>query len=932
MTMQKTDTRSRMALSCGFAILAVVLMVAVLRPSIALADAPLSWSPPTQLAHGTHPAEGLRAISCPTTGFCVAADESGNILWSTAPAGGAGGWHLSTVETFSTSFAGVSCPTTSFCLAVDTNSNIFSSTDPTGGASAWKVTAKDESGVPAGISCASASLCVVVDNQGDVLTSTEPTGPQSAWTATKVDGTGLRGISCPSSGLCVASDAAGSVVTSTEPTGGASKWHLANIDHSNTLGSVSCPTTTFCVVTELTSVLTSTNPTGGVAAWSEPASIATVFSGLTISCASATLCVAADFIGNVYTSTNPTGGSGAWTEGTVDPQTESTESAISCVPGSTWCALADGLGNVVINPEAAAGTWTTTHVDSAVVPNLLNTVSCASTTLCFATDAEGTVTFTIDPAGGASTWSVPVLADNDGLNDLSCIPGLCVGVDGGNGLVTSTEPTGNSSKWHFAEVVPNNLNGFIGISCPTTTLCVGTDYGDGSIITSTNPTGGTGAWTTTNINGEHGLGYPSCPTASFCVVNSTEGTILWSTNPTGGAGSWHLTHTALSEAYTVSCPTATLCVVAGSEGKVVTSTNPTGGAGAWSGAVVADSSGFGITTLACSHEGFCVGGDEFGDVTTSSNPFGGAGAWTTTNIVGGLPQFEESISGLACPSSDLCVAVDIYGNEMTGTPAGSSGAPVNSSPPSIAGTTTQGQALTETNGSWSNSPTSFAHEWQRCDSAGANCKTIPGATSTSYTLQAPDVGSTVRVSESASNSHGTGGSVVSAATAVVAAETTGGGGGGTPTTDGGVGAITIKTSGPGSGPPPPVVISSAQVSALLLSQLGPKGKAASIASLLKRGGLTMPFRALEPGVLLVQWYELSKGAKLAKARAKRVLVASGQVTFSTAGNANCKLKLTSAGKKLLKRSSHLQLTAKASFKPTDKAAVNTTKRFSLSRG
>src|SRR6185436_3257797 len=59
-------------------------------------------------------------------------------------------------------------------------------------------------------------------------------------------------------------------------------------------------------------------------------------------------------------------------------------------------------------------------------------------------------------------------------------------------------------------------------------------------------------------------------------------------------------------------------------------------------------------------------------------------------------------------------------------------APANTAAPSISGTAQQGQTLTESHGTWTNSPTSFSYQWQRCDSAGANCAPISSATASTY--------------------------------------------------------------------------------------------------------------------------------------------------------------------------------------------------------
>src|SRR5439155_8351053 len=94
--------------------------------------------------------------------------------------------------------------------------------------------------------------------------------------------------------------------------------------------------------------------------------------------------------------------------------------------------------------------------------------------------------------------------------------------------------------------------------------------------------------------------------------------------------------------------------------------------------------------------------------------------------------------------------------------------PVNTAPPTITGTAQQGQTLTEHNGTWTNSPTSFAYQWQRCNSEGTSCVAISGATNQTYVLVAEDVAHTIRGQETASKAGGPSSPATSAQTAVVA--------------------------------------------------------------------------------------------------------------------------------------------------------------------
>src|SRR5579859_160966 len=95
--------------------------------------------------------------------------------------------------------------------------------------------------------------------------------------------------------------------------------------------------------------------------------------------------------------------------------------------------------------------------------------------------------------------------------------------------------------------------------------------------------------------------------------------------------------------------------------------------------------------------------------------------------------------------------------------------PANTAVPVVTGTAQEGQTLQTSNGEWANQPTSFAYQWLRCDSGGANCAPISGATGQSYVLVTADVGSTIRSQVTASNQFGSA-SADSAQTPVVAAK------------------------------------------------------------------------------------------------------------------------------------------------------------------
>src|SRR5437764_11838668 len=100
--------------------------------------------------------------------------------------------------------------------------------------------------------------------------------------------------------------------------------------------------------------------------------------------------------------------------------------------------------------------------------------------------------------------------------------------------------------------------------------------------------------------------------------------------------------------------------------------------------------------------------------------------------------------------------------------AAATGAPTNTAPPTITGSSTTGQTLTAQPGTWDGTqPITYAYQWQSCDKNGANCADIGGATSQTYRIAPSDADKTIRVRVTAKNSVGSA-TATSAQTGLVA--------------------------------------------------------------------------------------------------------------------------------------------------------------------
>jgi hypothetical protein len=127
-----------------------------------------------------------------------------------------------------------------------------------------------------------------------------------------------------------------------------------------------------------------------------------------------------------------------------------------------------------------------------------------------------------------------------------------------------------------------------------------------------------------------------------------------------------------------------------------------------------------------------------------------------------------ALAGAAMLAAAFVAALAVTGSSGYAAPSAvQQYAPANTTRPTIAGTAQEGSALTANPGVWTgDQPIVYTYQWRRCNAGGNNCVAIPNADDQTYTVNANDIGDTLRVNVTARNSQGSS-SAESAQTAVV---------------------------------------------------------------------------------------------------------------------------------------------------------------------
>jgi hypothetical protein len=274
-------------------------------------------------------------------------------------------------------------------------------------------------------------------------------------------------------------------------------------------------------------------------------------------------------------------------------------------------------------------------------------ISCPSESLCVAVDVGGNVLTSTDPSAAVPSWTPTTIDPGQELTSVSCASRtLCVAVDGKGDAFASTDPAGES--WTSAGDVDAGRR-LTGVACPSTSLCVAVDEG-GNVLTSTHPTGS--GWTI-EAHAASGLVAVSCASASLCVGVDQGGEALASSEP--ATSGWHTRAIdSTPPLAAISCAPSGTCVAVDGKGDALASADPGVEAPTWSSTAIADGS---LTAISCAASGLCVALDGAGTAHASDDPTAPAPGWSTSPAVAG-------VTGVSCLPGGFCVAIDAAGGAL----------------------------------------------------------------------------------------------------------------------------------------------------------------------------------------------------------------------------------------------------------------------------
>jgi photosystem II stability/assembly factor-like uncharacterized protein len=319
---------------------------------------------------------------------------------------------------------------------------------------------------------------------------------------------------------------------------------------------------------------------------------------------------------------------------------------IDCLDVNT-CFATVGLGSgAVLVTRDGGATWSLN-----VFPNswYISGISCPDDQTCFiAGDGPNDAGSIYATTNGGTTWvdesaSLPHQGGNyDTLSSISCPTDLDCFATGDQNMVATTD---GGQTWTF-QSIPEPTGQIYAVTCTGSSSCFAASTTDSSVSILNTVDGGS-QWEQQEAFSQPNdyLGI-SCPTSAVCVsvgptywANTQDGGATWSSGPlpVGTSGS-----------STVSCPSVTVCIASTGTG-VVSTMN---GGSTWSPDTlppnVWPNQGGYVEGISCPSDQTCFAAHLADSLFVTND---GGSTWASTSLTGG-----GQISTLACPSALTCYA------------------------------------------------------------------------------------------------------------------------------------------------------------------------------------------------------------------------------------------------------------------------------------
>ncbi|HEY2353372.1 MAG TPA: protease pro-enzyme activation domain-containing protein [Gaiellaceae bacterium] len=573
-------------------------------------DSGATWTDVATAAGNNKP---LTQVTCPSSSICYAVGDRGNAMKST-DGGQTWTWLQSTDGN---PIYGLSCPTTSVCYATDIYAHVYKTSD---GGSTWTSQTTPittpyapvvaETGGPnpwggmMGISCSDANTCVGVGIYASVSGQTNPNADPPIVTTTDGGNTWTRQFS----NLATANS---TTTLSTASLVGATNIKVASV--TNFQGNLKAVVDSAGANPETVTVTSvGTSGSGGTGITFTPALAFAHNSGVTVT---------------IFNALNYA-------------------HAVSCLPGTTTCTAVGRGGKIVTTTDLA--TWTPATSNTT---NMLNSVTCLSTSFCMAVGQNGTV-----DVWNGTTWTATTGNGGTGmLASVSCLDASDCYATGKQGITIAT--TNGGGSWTIQAGGGSQANQMNGVSCPTANTC----YAAGNAGTILKTTNGGQTWLAATSGTTQALNAISCASATNCVaVGAVSGTatVRYTTDGSTWSGG---TGTGTNALNGVACTSSTNCLADGAAGAILGSAD---GGATWTAKTSGTTAA--LNAIACPSAGACyvVGAVLSGSAVIRKSTDGGT-TWT-----GQTSSTANALSGVACTNNSACFADGAVGTTMVTTDGG----------------------------------------------------------------------------------------------------------------------------------------------------------------------------------------------------------------------------------------------------------------------